>query len=274
MILKRENKLNEFLSKNYNILDFLSVYDSINLPFLQFYEIMPKITPRFYTVASSPKLKKNKIEIIISLMEWKAMNNQTRFGLTSSYFKSIYEDLKMNPSHKCTSKLIIRESSFRLPPHHAHPMLMICTGTGIAPFISFCQEFEYHRGNSCLSNISEGNNFNINPSILYFGSKNKNFDFIYEEDIKMYINQDILSKVYTAFSRDKDKKVYVQNIIEENIKEVEKFIIGEGEFKSYIYICGGVSMGAEVVATLEKHFSKETIKQMEMEGRLIKELWG
>ena len=41
-----------------------------------------------------------------------------------------------------------------------------------------------------------------------------------------------------------------------------------------IYICGGVSMGAEVTERLSKHLSHDVIKKMESDNRLIKELWG
>lgn len=46
-VLKKDNKMQEFLTKNYNIIDFLNLYDSINVPFLDFYNIMPKITVRY-----------------------------------------------------------------------------------------------------------------------------------------------------------------------------------------------------------------------------------
>jgi hypothetical protein len=43
ILLFREGQLREFLSKNYNIVDFIGRFDSINIPFLEFYSIMPKI---------------------------------------------------------------------------------------------------------------------------------------------------------------------------------------------------------------------------------------
>jgi len=41
--LYKEAKLNEFLDKNYNIIDLLKQYDSLKIDFLEFYTMMPKI---------------------------------------------------------------------------------------------------------------------------------------------------------------------------------------------------------------------------------------
>jgi hypothetical protein len=66
---------------------------------------MPKITPRFYTVASSSNLNNKKMNIVISLLSWKGVNGNLRYGLTSNYYKDIYENFKQFESIK-----IIRDS--------------------------------------------------------------------------------------------------------------------------------------------------------------------
>jgi sulfite reductase alpha subunit-like flavoprotein len=263
-IIKKDTKYNEYLKKNYNIVDFLNFYDSINLPFLEFYRLMPKITPRFYTVASSSNYNKNKMEIIISLLNWKGANGELRYGLTSKYYKDIFDNFKLggnNGNKNFYTKIIIRESSFKLPKSLDAPMIMIATGTGIAPYISFCQEFDH------ISNHKEIQN----NTVLIFGSKNKQYDFIYEEEINSYMNKSIIKKLFTAFSRDNQQKYYVQDVILESKSELEHLLLHK---ESIIYICGGVSMGAEVTATLEKILCKEVVKRLESENRLIKELWG
>ncbi len=176
---------------------------------------MPKITPRFYTVASSPNYMKGKFEIAISLIEWKGEGNQTRYGITSSYYKNIQEIMKLDNGDAKDSKassftktrVIVRDSSFKLPTDNKIPLVMICTGTGVAPFISFFQEFKY-------SSVSD------RKDLFVFGSKNKKYDFIYEDDINECLDKNIIGKVLTAFSRDTEKKYYVQDVIKEKSEAV------------------------------------------------------
>ncbi len=260
-IIQKENKLQDFVSKNYNIIDILNSYDSINMTFLEFYSIMPKITPRFYTVASSPNKDKNSLDIVISLVQWKGVNDQKRYGLTSNYFKNISDNFF---KREFMTRIFVRESNFRLPKSPSN-LTLICTGTGIAPFISFFQELEWSIKN-CLDHPHSKH-----QSILLFGSRNKNFDFIYEKEISDYQAQGILHDVLTAFSRDSDKKFYVQDLINLHLDNLIGSLTKEN---SLIFICGGVSMGAQVVETLSKLISPEFVKKMETENRLIKELWG
>jgi sulfite reductase (NADPH) flavoprotein alpha-component len=72
---------------------------------------------------------------------------------------------------------------------------MFSTGTGVAPFISFLQETEYRK------NLQK----DTNELILFFGSKNRDCDFIYEEEILSWKENGLLSGLYLAFSRDSVK---------------------------------------------------------------------
>lgn len=180
--------------------------------------------------------------------------NENRLGFASAY----YQDMLDNFTKKThATRLYVRESVFKMPLHHTIPLMMICTGTGVAPFISFLQELDHSSSNR--------------ETFLIFGSKNSKHDFILEEEIKDYLNRGVLKALETAFSRDDpDRKVYVQDKLQES-KSIRNLLL---EKKGYLYICGGVSMGAQVVRALEGLFSIQFIKEMENEKRIIKELWG
>ena len=53
---------------------------------------------------------------------------------------------------------------------------MIGPGTGIAPFIGFIQDREFHKNN----------NKDIGKLILYFGCRKKSEDFIYQESLESW----------------------------------------------------------------------------------------
>ena len=74
----------------------------------------------------------------------------------------------------------------------------------------------------------------VGKTILYFGCRNKAVDFIYDNELNEYVSSGSLTKLYTAFSRDQQKKVYVQHLLEENKDETWEVLENNGHF----YICG------------------------------------
>ena len=42
----------------------------------------------------------------------------------------------------------------------------------------------------------------LGTTILFFGCRHKAHDYLYEEELKQYLEDEVLSKVFVAFSRD------------------------------------------------------------------------
>ena len=134
---------------------------------------------------------------------------------------------------------------------------MICTGTGISPYISFLKE---------LSSFNK--EF---QTYLIFGSKNKDCDFLYKDFLKDCLNKKILKELYTAFSRDQKEKIYVQDILEKNFSKDKLLnMINNGLI---IYICGSSSMGKLVEEKLESIIGKEEYDKLFKGNKLLVELW-
>ena len=81
----------------------------------------------------------------------------------------------MKPGMKCP--VFVRRSQFHLPFKVANPVIMIGPGTGLAPFIGFMQDREYHRGTGK----------EVGDMKLYFGCRKKKEDYIYQEVICLLI---------------------------------------------------------------------------------------
>ena len=92
------------------------------------------------------------------------------------------------------TRLVVKNSVFRLPPNDEAPLIMIGTGTGVAPYIAFFEEKMITKESMSLNNFKN--------SILFFGSKNSTKDYIFKEDIATFKVNGLLSEVITAFSRD------------------------------------------------------------------------
>lgn len=76
----------------------------------------------------------------------------------------------------------------------------------------------------------------IGETILYFGCRKQSEDFLYEEELKQYVEDGVLSKLYLAFSRDQSEKVYVTHLLKQNKEEIWNVIQQNG----HIYVCGYV----------------------------------
>lgn len=74
----------------------------------------------------------------------------------------------------------------------------------------------------------------VGDTILYFGCRHKNEDFIYEEELMKYKEEGALTKLHTAFSRDQPQKIYVQHLLAENSQEMWTVLDNGGHF----YVCG------------------------------------
>ena len=74
----------------------------------------------------------------------------------------------------------------------------------------------------------------MGSTVLFFGCRHKVEDYIYQEELENYQEEGVLSRLHVAFSRDQEKKVYVQNLMEMEGEEIYKLL----EKQAYFYVCG------------------------------------
>ena len=261
-IINDEIKLSEFLSKNYNIADFIKEFDSLQLSLQELSEIFPSIIPRYYTCASSYNKNNNIIEIIITLVSWKGPQGDKRYGMNSNYLNELFLSKSFQKQDEYVN-ISLKESEFKLPQNLSSPMLMICTGSGIAPFISFLQEFDSIKSKTPEINFE---------TFLIYGSMNRKNDFIYEKELEEFKKKGILTEYFTAFSRDQEKKIYVQDVLGNYFdkEKIENLIIKKG---MYVYICGSISMGNAVNKKLKELLGNDNYEKMMNNKQLMSETW-
>jgi sulfite reductase (NADPH) flavoprotein alpha-component len=84
---------------------------------------------------------------------------------------------------------------------------------------------------------AEGDNW------MFFGDQTFTQDFLYQVEWQGYLKSGLLTKMDVAFSRDQAEKVYVQDRIKENAKEVFEWL----ERGAHLYICGDANRMAKDV---------------------------
>jgi NADPH-ferrihemoprotein reductase len=154
------------------------------------------------------------------VIEYQTKDGRTRRGVATNWLdtRPITEELQSRVP------IYVRKSQFRLPFKFQTSVIMIGPGTGVAPFRGFIQERDYYR--------KEGRQ--VGKSILYYGCRKREEDYLYPEELEEYEQNGTLTKLNIAFSRDQPEKVYVTHLLQKDANLVWN-IIKEG---GHIYVCG------------------------------------
>ena len=216
-----------------DVLDFMNLDKNLKFDVKEFLTLLKPLQHRAYSIASSNLIYKNTVHLSVSTQRWKRKARD--YGGVCSTFLS--DKCEIGTRVKI---FLIPNKLFRLPEDQTKPIIMIGPGTGVAPFLSFIQERKYLKSN--------GKNW------LFFGAQTKKDDFIYEDQISKFVKEKILINLDTAFSRDQDKKIYVQDKIYDRSVEFFKWL----ENGAVIYVCGDAKkMAKDVEATIIKIIEKE-----------------
>jgi sulfite reductase (NADPH) flavoprotein alpha-component len=242
----------------YDLLDLLKQYPVKNAA--QFEEVLVTLnamSPRLYTIASSPAAHEGEVHIVVVKDTFTA-NDKVKHGLCSEYLSKI----KVNG----TQQFFVQPNKrFRLPAEDKD-IIMIGPGTGIAAFRSFLAERD--------ATGATGRNW------LFFGEQYFASDFLYQTEIQNWYETGVLNKISLAFSRDQQEKIYVQHKMQEQAAELYAWL----ENGAYFFVCGKKHpMSTDVEETLLQIIqqqgnktaeeAKKYLHEMEEAGRYEKDVY-
>ena len=183
--------------------------------------MMPKIKPRFYSIASSAVTSPRQISLLVGVVSNDTAAGILQEGVCSHYLKQLNQD------DYIYAKVV--ESLFRMPSSYSTPVILIGTGTGLAPFIGFLSE-------KADVMMSSSNNQVFGKYHLFFGCRNE-AEFIMEDQINEWDKNNVVD-VHIAYSRSLDKpKQYVQDAIKVHGEEMANLILSKTNGAN-VYICG------------------------------------
>ncbi|MGJ8639726.1 MAG: assimilatory sulfite reductase (NADPH) flavoprotein subunit [Opitutaceae bacterium] len=210
--------------------------------------IMRKLPPRLYSIASSPKAHENEVHLTVGVVRYDAYDRE-RKGVCSTYLaERAAEGGKVEI-------FVTPNKHFKVPANTDAPIIMVGPGTGIAPFRAFIEERK--------ATEAKGKNW------LFFGDQHYLTDFLYQTEWQDYLADGILTKLDVAFSRDQKEKVYVQDRMRENAKELYQWIQDGASF----YVCGDASrMATDVDVALHDIIEKEGGMSAEDAAAFVKQL--
>ena len=259
-LLKAENKndLQDYISGR-EIIDLLYEFPAEELSADALISIMRKLPSRLYSIASSPKAHPQEVHLTVGVVRYRT-HGRERKGVCSTFLAE-----RISKGSKA-EVFVTTNKKFKLPVNNETPIIMVGPGTGIAPFRAFIEERK-------ATNAS-GKNW------LFFGDQHYSTDFLYQSEWQNYLNEGILTKLDVAFSRDQKEKIYVQNRMLDNSKELFAWL----EKGAYFYVCGDATRMANDVddalhyiiekeGGIEQEDAKAYVKKLKDEKRYLRDVY-
>ncbi|KAI9488586.1 hypothetical protein BDB00DRAFT_772242 [Zychaea mexicana] len=255
------------------------------VPFDLIIESVSRLQPRYYSISSSSSTSPKSVAVTaVTLSYQPTKEERTVYGVNTNYLWRIhspednsvpYYDLN-GPRNTLIDKKVpvhIRRSPFKLPRNTKLPVIMVGPGTGVAPFRGFVHERVYQK---------QQQGKEVGPTVLFYGCRHPSQDFLYKEEWPQLfeaLGED--SRLITAFSRETDRKVYVQHRLKEHGEQMWQYI----EQGAYIYVCGDAkNMARDVQQTFvqfAQSFGQRTeqqaqdyVKNLRSSGRYQEDVWS
>lgn len=271
----------DFRADARSLLEVLEDLPGIDVPFDVLLSTAPRLRPRYFTISSSALARPTQVSLTVSLTSSRRPRGRTQLGVASSFLHSLEAGQRV--------AVFVRPSDFRLPTHAAAstatdaaslsplpPILMIASGTGIAPFRAFVEESEY------LTRTTGRPPFAATH--LFFGCRHPSKDFLYRSELKTAVSNSSLTQLHTAFSRERPSEppVYVQHQLQSFGDQLWSLLSDQ---RAFIYVCGSVRMGRQVKQAMLNVIANQGgkrskaevmafIKGIKRDRRIVTELWG
>jgi sulfite reductase (NADPH) flavoprotein alpha-component len=210
---------------NRGLIDLLHDYPGVLRDPADLVAMLPRLSPRLYSISSSPSAHAGEIHTTVAVVRYRS-HNRARGGVCSTLLADRTSTGKSLPVYVQPNK------RFRLPSDSGVPIIMIGPGTGIAPFRAFLHE------RRTLNH--PGRNW------LFFGERSAATDFLYRDELEAMHTNGHLTRLDLAFSRDQERKIYVQDRMLEQSVELFRWL----EDGASLYVCGDASRMAKDVDTM------------------------
>jgi sulfite reductase (NADPH) flavoprotein alpha-component len=229
------------------VIDFLTEHPSIKISPQDFVDVLAKLQPRLYSIASSLKAHRDQVHFTIDVVKYTSHGRQ-RKGVCSSFLAERADNVPI--------PVFPNVSKFRLPEDGNTPIIMVGPGTGVAPFRAYLEERR--------AVGAKGKNW------LFFGSQKAACNYFYREEFDAMQKDGFLTRLDLAWSRDQEKKVYVQDRMMENAAEIWKWLDGEG---AHFFVCGDARrMAKDVDAALRKIVAEHGGKDPDAANEYVEKL--
>ena len=231
-----------------DVADLLTDFPTDQLTAQLLTDTLRPLPSRAYSLASSRLTHPDEVHLTVGAVRYEA-HGRRKQGVCSSFLAdrvAVGDEVRVFVEHN---------EYFKLPTNPATDIIMVGAGTGIAPFRAFVAE-RVELG-------ATGRNW------LLFGNPHFTTDFLYQAEWQKHLKRGGLARLDVAFSRDQAEKIYVQDRLLENSRDV----LGWLENGAQLYVCGDKNrLGGAVLAALTQVVQREAGLSAEDAAGYVKNL--
>ncbi|KAF2104350.1 cytochrome P450 [Rhizodiscina lignyota] len=227
-----------------SVLDILEMHPLIQCPFGLFLSLLPYMRIRQYSISSSPLVDPSLASITYQVLDVPMAGAKDKhfLGVTTNYLK------RLEPGQKAQIAIKKSHYSFHLPSDPQRPIVMVCAGTGIAPFHAFVEErAEKIKGGQKLGR-----------ALLFIGCRDPEHDLLYADQLAEWEKLGAV-EVFYAFSRkpeDSKGSKYAQDRVYSEKDNVFEVFSNNAK----VFICGSSRLGTGV-KEVSKRLYAEKLKE-------------
>jgi cytochrome P450/NADPH-cytochrome P450 reductase len=159
----------QIIEQRRSLLDLLEMFPACQLPLWEFLERLPALSPRQYSISSSPLWNERRCTLTVAVLQGPARSGHgTHVGAASRFLATA------EPGSRISVAVQPGRPHFRPPADPKVPMILICAGSGLAPFRGFLQERSWLK--AAGQSVAE--------SLLFFGCDHPDVDFLYRQELQ------------------------------------------------------------------------------------------
>ncbi|GET92771.1 cytochrome p450 reductase, putative [Leishmania tarentolae] len=278
------------------VVDYLEKFPSCCcIPLGHFIEVMPRIQPRYYSIASDRMSHGTNVEILVRVLT---------DGLSSAYLAHRVEEGEEVFAY-------VRISTFHLPQRigEKRPILMIGPGTGAAAMVGFCYRKEALMRKHAAAQYG--------PTVFLFGAQRRETEYFVQEEVERWamapeemrqwdddhpnshagmaarrkktpssepLTAPVITTVDCAFSRDQEEKRYVTYLIDKHKDLIYEMLTSSAGGGCLLFLSGEASVTAKDVdralltllqecGGMTRMAALEFLRRMESDHRYLKDVY-
>lgn len=273
---KEREKLQEFASAEFQddlykycrrekrtYLEVLQQFSSCKLSLSTLVSVVPQLLPRMFSISSSLLTHPGQVHITVAVVRFRTPWNREASGTCSTYLQQLRPGAEV--------PLWVVKGTISLPNT---PAVLVGPGTGIAPIRAMCEQLS-------ATKRQQKEEKGEMPVHVFFGNRYRKKDYLYEHEWDALVESKAITSFHSAFSRDQDEKVYVQDVLKQQGAIVWSILQSGGTF---ILVGNAKKMPTDVREAvleicaqhgkLDSEQAKRFVLNLEVGRRFLMETWA